>query len=139
MNRHAPLAQYQSQLLGILRIVAGLLFFAHGIDKLTGFPPGAQPGQEPLLSLMGAACVIELVTGACIILGVFTRSSAFLASGEMAIAYWTVHIKASFFPNVNGGESAIFFCFVFLYLAAAGPGAFSIEPLFKKDRHAESG
>ena len=115
------------QLLGALRIVAGVLFLAHGLVKIAGFPEGAQPGQQELLSLFGIGGLIEIVAGGLIALGVFTRSAAFIASGQMAVAYWMFHAPASFYPVVNGGDAAILFSFVFLYLAAAGPGAFSLE------------
>lgn len=115
------------RLLSALRIVAGLLILAHGIVKLFGFPAGAQPGQVPLLSLYGAAGMIEFVGGLCIAAGLFTRPVAFVLSGEMAFAYFIAHAPASFYPGVNGGEPAILFCFIFLYLAAAGAGPWSID------------
>jgi putative oxidoreductase len=124
--------RYAPYLLAALRVVAGLLFIAHGVVKLFGFPPDAAPGQQELLSLLGIAAVIEVVTGILIVLGLFTRAAAFLASGEMAVAYWMAHAPLSLFPAVNGGDAAILFCFVFLYVAAAGPGAFSLDGLLRK-------
>jgi len=121
------LSRFSPQLLGILRIVAGLLFLAHGIVKLFGFPPGAQPGQQEIMTLLGAAAIIEVATGTLITLGLFTRPAAFIASGEMAVAYWMFHGPRSFYPVLNQGEPAILFCFIFLYLAAAGAGAFSLD------------
>jgi len=121
------LSRYQPHLLALLRIVAGLLFLVHGLVKLFGFPEGAEPGQVPLLSLFGVGAVIELVTGALLVLGLFTRPAAFLAAGQMAVAYWMFHAPAGFYPILNGGELAALYCFVFLYLAAAGPGAFSLD------------
>jgi putative oxidoreductase len=121
------LSRYQSHLLALLRIVAGLLFLTHGLVKLFGFPEGAQPGQVPFLGLMGAGGMIELVTGALLVLGLFTRPAAFIASGQMAVAYWMFHAPSGFHPILNGGELAILYCFLFLYLAAAGPGAFSLD------------
>ena len=120
-------ARYQPQLLGILRIVAGLLFLSHGLVKLFGFPPGAPPGPQELMTLFGAGAVIELVAGALIMIGLFTRPAAFIASGEMAVAYWMFHAPSSPYPVANGGDAAILYCFLFLYLLAAGPGAFSVE------------
>ena len=120
-------SQYAPHLLGALRIVAGVLFLAHGFVKVAGFPEGAQPGQQELLSLFGIGGLIEIVTGALIAFGVFTRSAAFIASGQMAVAYWMFHAPASLYPAVNGGDAAILFSFLFLYLVAAGPGAFSLE------------
>ena len=118
---------FQPQLLGLLRIVAGLLFLAHGVVKLFGFPPGVMPGPQDPLTLLGIAGIIELVTGTLITLGLFTRPAAFIAAGEMAVAYWMMHAPRSFYPVANQGDAAILFCFVFLDLAAAGPGAFSLE------------
>jgi putative oxidoreductase len=107
--------------------LAGVLFLAHGLVKVAGFPGGAQPGQQELLSLLGVAGLIEIVAGGLITLGVFTRSAAFIASGQMAAAYWLAHAPASVYPAVNGGDAAILFSFLFLYLVAAGPGAFSLQ------------
>jgi putative oxidoreductase len=123
----ASLSRYEPQLLALLRIVAGLLYLAHALVKLSGFPPGAEPGQVPLTSLFGVAALIEVVLSPLIIVGVFTRPVAFLAAGEMAIAYWWVHAPSSIYPSVNHGEVAILFCFVFLYIAASGPGAWSVD------------
>jgi putative oxidoreductase len=127
MAGFAILARYQTQLLGILRIVAGLLFLSHGLVKLFGFPAGAEPGQQMLLSLMGIGGIIEFVAGSLIMLGLFTRPAALIASGEMAVAYWMFHAPSSLYPVVNMGDAAILYCFLFLYLAAAGPGAFSVD------------
>jgi putative oxidoreductase len=121
------LEKYQPQLRAVLRIVVALLFMEHGLAKLIHFPvpqPGA-PSQLPPLLL--AAAVIEIVAGALITLGLFTRLAAFIAAGEMAIAYFMFHAPQGFWPIVNMGEGAILYCFVFLYLAAAGPGAWSID------------
>ena len=120
-------SQLAPQALGGLRIVAGALFLAHGLVKVIGFPAGAEPGQQELLSLFGIGGMIEIVTGAWIALGLFPRSAAFIASGQMAVAYWMFHAPASFYPVLNGGDAAILFSFVFLYLSVAGPGAFSLE------------
>jgi putative oxidoreductase len=121
------LERFAPQLLAALRIVAGVLFLSHGLVKLFGFPDGAQPGVMPMLSLLWVGGVIELVTGTLVALGVLTRLAAFVASGQMAVAYWMFHAPASLYPAVNGGDGAILFCFVFLYIAAAGPGAFALE------------
>ena len=113
--------------LAALRIVAGLLFLAHGVVKLFGFPEGAQPGQVEIASLFGVGGVIELVAGGLLVLGLFTRPAAFIAAGEMAVAYWMFHAPDSPYPAVNGGDAAILYCFVFLYIFAAGPGALSLD------------
>ena len=126
MNSDA-LTRYAPLLLGILRIVAGLLFLSHGLVKLFGFPPGAQPGPQPLLTMFGIGGVIELVAGLLIALGLFTRLAAFVASGEMAVAYFMFHASKGFYPAVNGGDAAILYCFLFLYLVAAGPGALALD------------
>ncbi|MBY8975489.1 DoxX family protein [Rhodobacteraceae bacterium NNCM2] len=111
--------------LSITRIVAGLIFFAHGSQKLLGFP--ASERVVELLSMSGIAGMIELVTGALIAAGFFTRPAAFLASGLMAFAYWIAHAPRDFFPVNNGGDAAILYCFFFLYLVFAGPGRWSVD------------
>ncbi len=121
------LGRWQPQLLAILRIIVGLLFLEHALIKLLGFPPGGKPGLQDVGSFLWIAGVIELVTSVLVILGLFTRLAAFIAAGEMAVAYWMVHAKMGMYPAVNMGEGAILFCFVFLYLAAAGPGVWSVD------------
>ena len=121
------LSRWQPQMLALLRIVTGLLFLEHALIKLVGFPPGGKPGLQDVGSYLWVAGLIELVTGLLVTAGLFTRLAAFVAAGEMAIAYWTVHAKMGFYPAVNMGEAAILFCFVFLYLAAAGSGPWSID------------
>ena len=120
------LSRWQPQLLAMLRIVAGLLFLEHGLSKFFGFPVPFP--VQPLPPLLVAAGVIECVGGVMITLGLFTRIAAFIASGEMAIGYWMMHVpNGGFWPLANKGESAILFCFIFLYLAAAGAGAWSVD------------
>lgn len=114
------------RLLAVLRIVTALLFIAHGTSKLFGFPMAMDPAPQ-LLSLIGLAAVLEVVGGALLVLGLFTRPVALVLSGEMAVAYWMAHAPQSFYPLVNQGESAVLFCFIFLYLAAAGAGAWSLD------------
>src|SRR5262249_48426418 len=108
---NSDLARFEPVLLAALRIVAGVLFLSHGLVKLLGFPPGAAPGQQELLSLMGIGAVIEVAAGTLITLGLFTRVAAFIASGEMAVAYWMFHAPQSLYPAANGGDAAILFCF----------------------------
>jgi putative oxidoreductase len=119
------LSRWQPQLLAILRIIVGLLFLEHGLSKFFGFPVPFP--MQPLPPLLMAAGVIECVAGVMITVGLFTRLAAFVASGEMAIAYWMMHFPQGFWPLANKGEAAILFCFVFLYIAAAGPGAWSVD------------
>jgi len=119
------LGKYSSQILGITRIVSGLAFLEHGTTKFLNFPPGTM--HPAVTTLSGAGGVIELIAGALIALGLFSRCAAFIASGEMAVAYFAAHFPHNFFPTQNGGDAAILFCFLFLYLAAAGPGSFAIN------------
>jgi putative oxidoreductase len=114
------------RLLGLLRIVAGILFMEHGAQKLLGFPPPSH-GMPEFLTLLWFAGVLELVGGFFILIGLFTRPVAFILSGQMAVAYWMAHAPQSPYPAINGGDAAILFCFLFLYLVAAGPGAFSVD------------
>ena len=116
-----------------LRIVAGYAFLLHGVQKLFGVL-GGQPAE--VMSLLGVAALIETVGGALIALGLFTRPTAFLASGEMAVAYFLGHVAREgqfLFPVANRGESAVLYCFLFLYLAASGPGAWSLDARLRKD------
>jgi putative oxidoreductase len=121
------LSRWQPQLLGVLRIITALLFLEHALIKLFGFPPGGKPGLQDVGSFLWIAGLVELVTSILVLLGLFTRAAAFVAAGEMAVAYWMVHAKMGFYPAVNMGEAAILYCFIFLYLAAAGPGAWSVD------------
>lgn len=117
---------WSGPLLSVLRIVAALLFIAHGTSKYFSIPPN-EGGAPEVLSMVGIAGIFEIVFGFLILIGFATRISAFLMSGMMAIAYWLVHFPMSPYPSVNHGEPAIFFCFVFLYIAAAGPGPWSVD------------
>lgn len=119
------LQAYAPTVLGILRIVTALLFIEHGTAKLLNFP--ASEMHPPLFSLLGLAGILEIVGGVLVLVGLWTRPVAFILSGQMAVAYWMVHAPNSFFPANNGGDAAILFCFVFLYLVFAGPGAFAMD------------
>ncbi len=124
------LNKYTSQLLGVTRIVIGLLFLEHGTAKVLGFPmaAAASPHAFNMMAFpVGPAGLIELIAGVLIVVGFFSRWAAFIASGEMALAYFIAHFSTSPYPLLNGGGEAICFCFIFLYLAAAGPGAFAIN------------
>ena len=120
-------AGWSSHLLSLLRIMVGLLFLEHGTAKLFGFPSGAFPGPIALFSLVGLSAILEFVGGLLLAVGLFTRATAFILSGEMAVAYFMAHAPKGFFPILNHGEPAIIYCFVFLYLAAAGGGAWSVD------------
>ena len=120
---------WTSRLLSVLRIVAAFLFLMHGSQKLFGFPPrmgGAAAGPE-MFSLLWCAALLELGGGLLLLIGLFTRPVAFVLSGQMAFAYFIAHQPRNLFPAVNGGDAAILYCFVFLYLAAAGGGAWSVD------------
>lgn len=119
------LSRWEPQLLAVLRIIVGLLFLEHALSKFFAFPVPFP--VHPLPPMLIAAGAIELVAGVLVTIGLFTRIAAFIASGEMAIAYFIGHFPKSFWPVANMGEAAILFCFVFLYIAAAGPGAWSID------------
>ena len=120
------LSAYRPQTLAALRIMTALLFIEHGTQKFFNFPPAEQPFGD-LMNLIGLAGVLEVVGGLLILLGLFTRPVAFVLCGFMAVAYFMAHAPQSFFPINNRGDAAILFCFVFLYLTVAGPGAFALD------------
>jgi len=116
----------------LLRVVTGLLFLEHGTAKLFKFPyTEAFKGSVQLVSFNGLTAELELVGGILIIIGLFTRVTAFVLAGMMAVAYFMAHAPQSFFPIVNMGDLAILFCFVFLYLASAGAGPYSLDSNYK--------
>jgi putative oxidoreductase len=117
------------QLLSVLRIMLGLLLLEHGTAKYLNFPVGPMNHASPQ-TMSGAAGLFELIGGALLILGLFTRPVAFILSGMTAVAYFYAHAQRGFFPILNGGELAIVYCFVLLYLAAAGGGAWSVDRLW---------
>ena len=121
------LSRWQDQLHALLRIIAGLLFLEHGTAKLFAFPVPQMGVPDPLPTMLVVAAVIELVLGVLIVLGLFTRLAALVAAGEMAVAYFIAHFPRGFWPVANMGDAAILFCFVFLFIAAAGPGAWSVD------------
>ena len=124
--------RFSPPLLSVLRIMTALLLLQHGLMKLVHFP-APQPGApDPLTPLLLAAAVIEVVGGGLVALGLFTRFLAFVLSGEMAAAYFIGHFPRGFWPGLNGGDPAVLFCFVFLYLAAAGSGPWSVDALKRK-------
>jgi putative oxidoreductase len=125
------LTQYQPFALAALRIVTALLFIEHGTQKLFNFPPAHFGDTMPALFMV--AGVLELAGGILVLLGLFTRPAAFILSGEMAVAYFMVHMPISFFPANNSGDGAVLFCFIFLFLVFSGPGRLAL------DGHRENG
>jgi putative oxidoreductase len=124
---------WTARMLSVLRIVTGLLFLEHGTQKLLGFPPSEHAGAA-LFSLIGVQGILELAGGFLILIGFLTRPVAFILAGDMAVAYFMAHAPRGFFPTVNGGQLAILFCFVFLYLAFAGAGPWSADEQLARSR-----
>ncbi len=125
------LTTWAPRVLSVLRIMSALIFMAHGTQKILGFPASDRPAPD-ILSLSGIAGVLELFGGALLVLGLFTRPVAFVLSGLMAFAYFIAHAPRSFFPILNGGDAAILYCFIFLYLVFAGGGSWSLDALRTK-------
>ncbi len=123
---------WSPRLLSVLRILAAFLFMAHGTMKLFSFPAARASGQPELLSLSGVAGILEVFGGALLLIGLFTRPVAFLLSGQMTFAYFIAHAPKGFWPILNGGELAALYCFLFLYLAAAGGGPWSADGLIRR-------
>ena len=127
--------RWAGEALSLLRIVASLIFILHGTAKLFGFPETPMP-QPPVGSLFWIGGVLEAVGGLLLLVGLFSRPVAFILSGEMAVAYWMVHAPQSTYPIANNGDAAILYCFVFLLIAAAGPGPWSLDAKIGRKRHA---
>ena len=125
------LSSFAPRALSILRIMAGLLFLAHGTTKFFAFPA---PFPMPLSTSLTIAGMVELVAGTLITLGLFTRVAAFVASGEMAVGYFMMHAPKSFWPSVNMGDAAILYCFIFFYLIFAGPGSWALDHVIGRHR-----
>jgi putative oxidoreductase len=125
---HAILARYEAQLFALMRIIVGLLFACHGAQKLFGLLGGMRGSGNAasLFSMIGAAGLIEFVAGLMVALGIFAAYAAFIASGQMAVAYFMVHFPNGFWPIQNGGELAVLYCWVFLYISARGSGKWSL-------------
>ena len=124
------------RLLSMLRIVAAAVFVTAGTMKLFAFPVGAPPdgATVPLLSQMGIGALLEIAGGGLVLLGFLTRPTAFILSGEMAVAYFQFHAPQGFWPIANGGTAALLYCFLFLYLSAAGAGPWSVDALRERRR-----
>ena len=127
----ASLTRYSPYMLSVLRIVVALIFMEHGTQKLFGFPPSERAAPE-LLSFMWFGGLLEFAGGLLLALGLFTRPVAFVVAGEMAVAYWMFHAPEAFYPVLNGGDAAILYCFVFLYLVFAGPGPWSLDAMIAR-------
>ena len=127
MDANALGERWAPRLLSIFRIIAALIFVEHGTQKFFGFPAGPANGYPAFLSLIWWQGLIEVLGGILLLLGFFTRFTAFILAGDMAVAYWMVHAPKSLYPALNGGDAAILYCFVFLYIAAAGGGAWSLD------------
>ena len=128
------LGRFEPVMLSVLRIVTGLIFLAHGTQKFLSFPAGEMAGSGWAFNHPGHfAGIVELVCGLLIVLGLFTRPAAFLASGTMAVAYWYGHAPQDFFPVNNMGDAAILYCFVFLYFVFAGPGSISVDAMRSRE------
>lgn len=127
MTTHQFETEWAPRMLSVLRIVTALIFLAHGSQKLLGFP--ASESMPDLFTMGWIAGVLELFGGAMLVLGLFTRPVAFVLSGQMAVAYFIAHAPQSLYPVLNGGDAAILYCFVFLYLVFAGPGPWSLDAL----------
>jgi len=121
LNRHSD------KVYSIMRLIVGLLFASHGGQKILGFPPGGHGAPEDMLGMVGAW--IELAGGLMVALGFLTRVAAFICSGEMAVGYFMMHAKGGFFPIVNHGEAAVFYCFAFLFIFFYGAGCWSLDAL----------
>jgi putative oxidoreductase len=126
------LAAWTPRALSVLRIITGLLIIQHGMGKLLGFPAFPAYANVQLMSLSGAAGIIELIGGALLILGLWTQPVAFILAGEMAFAYFIGHFPKGFHPLLNGGTLAALYCFTCLYLSTAGAGPWSVDASMKK-------
>ncbi|WEK49709.1 MAG: DoxX family protein [Candidatus Kaistia colombiensis] len=124
------ISKFQPYTLGLLRIVSSLIFMAHGTQKILGFP--ASDKAPAMFSLPWTAGMLELIGGFLLLIGLFWRPVAFVLSGLMAFAYWLAHAPRSVYPVLNGGDAAILYCFIFLYLVFAGPGRWSVDALRKR-------
>jgi len=131
---YVRMERFRPYILSILRIVIGLLLFEHGTQKFFHFPPPDHPmgGPDGLPPLMMVAGGLESVGGLLLVLGLFTRFAAFILAGEMAVAYFMVHAPGSLYPIKNHGELAVALCFVFLYMAFAGAGRWSVDAMRRR-------
>jgi putative oxidoreductase len=131
MAKNIDYSLWVPRVLSVLRIMTALLFLEHGTQKLLGFPPPPNPAA-PLFSLYGIQALLEFCGGLLALVGLFTRPVTFILSGNMAVAYFLSHAPRSFFPSLNGGDAAILYCFVFLFISVAGGGPWSVDALRKR-------
>jgi putative oxidoreductase len=129
MSTNNFISRYEIQIYAVLRIIAGFLFLWHGSQKLFAFPPAGQTIPSYIVFIAGP---IEFFGGLLVMIGLWSRWAALICSGEMAYAYWTVHATHAALPLLNGGELAIFYCFLFLFISARGSGVFSIDYYLEK-------
>lgn len=134
MDRIAFDSRWVPRMLSIMRIVVAFLFMEHGGEKLFNFPPSPHP-MPHVPPLMLVAGVLEFFGGFLVLIGLFTRPVTFVLAGEMAVAYFGGHALHGFWPMLNRGELAVLYCFVFLYLATAGGGTWSVEQLWRRGLH----
>ena len=128
-----PMVQlWAPRMLSVLRFVTGLMFMEHGMSKLFGIPAPFPGGGPAPFTLLWVAGILETFGGLLVALGLFTRPAAFVLSGEMAIGYWMIHAPKSLFPLLNGGDAAVLYCFVFLYLFVAGGGVWSVDRFLRR-------
>ena len=119
--------EWAPTMLSVLRVVTALVFLLHGTQKLLGFPARSTGAGPAMFSQLWFGGILEMVGGTLLLIGLFTRPVAFVLSGMMAVAYWQFHFPRNLFPTLNGGDAAILYCFVFLYLAVAGGGPWSVD------------
>ena len=134
MNASSSLQSWAPRALSVLRIVTAFLFMVHGSAKLLHVPHQAMFDNLKLMSQLGLQGVLELVGGGLLVIGLFSRPIAFLLCGDMAVAYFIAHWPKNWLPLLNGGELAVMFCFVFLYVWIAGPGPWSVDAAMRRGR-----
>lgn len=128
-------APWRERMLSIVRIVAGLIFVSAGTTKLLSYPPSPMPMPPiELMSQIGIGALLEIIGGLAMVIGLLTRPVAFVLAGEMAVAYFQFHAPQAFFPTTNNGVSAVLYCFLFLYFAVAGGGAWSVDAIMARSR-----
>jgi putative oxidoreductase len=128
------LSRYREEILSVVRIMSGLLLIQHGLQKVFGFPIAPRSSYELMTLNPGLSSLLELIGGPLLVLGLFTKPVALVLSGFLAVAYFMAHAPQGFWPIANNGEGAVLYCFIFLYIAAAGGGAWSLDRVFRPAR-----